>query len=191
MNSKSTEAEREAARLAYRESRDDVRLDEQSGVGCAVTLGIMGMIPVVPLLFSIGHASIRSLRSSLDYTGFRPFFKSLWWWLRYGPGTVHDGFAWIFGLGFCALVWQWLGYRHKWPCVLSGKRLWAVSSIYFLVMLGMAVHLACRAPKGDDARTVMAFVFAAIPIPFLCLTVPLWHLTSQRKDEPTEAGSQI
>jgi hypothetical protein len=184
MNSKPTKAEREAARrAAYRQSRHDIRYDEQYGVGCLVTLGLMGLVPLVPVMTVIGYKNFRSLRDAIDWTDIATFFKSLWEWLRSGHGSINDGFVWVFGGLFCVLVWQWMAYMSGWPRLISGKRLWAVSSAYFFLMFGFSVYFGFR-----TVDTVGGGIFTVVvSIVFLTITLPLWLLTAPQNHDRTDA----
>lgn len=187
MNGKTTESEREeAARRAYRDSRHNIRADVRSGAGCMMILGLVGLVFVLPTLVMVGASNLRSARAAIATASFRVFFESLWGWLRHGSGTLAGGFVCLFSLAYCFFVWQWLGHRSRWPWVLPAPQLWAASSIYFLFMFGSAICLGWRVAKDDNFGMVIAFAFGMMSIPFLCLTIPLWHLATRHQDESGE-----
>ena len=177
------------ARLERAGSPREVRRDRQFGVGCLVALGIFGLLPLLPLMFVVARSSIQGALDSIVWTNLLTICRSLWEWLRHGSGDIYTAFAWVFGLGYCVLVWQWIAYRIGWRTFLPDKRLWAASSIYFFVVLGSLGYLGFDAAGEARDRTEVAVTLSIIPIVFLTLTLPLWHLSIRRQDEPTDADT--
>lgn len=142
---------------------------ELANVGCLVVLGVTSSVLVLPVTLIVGFENITRAVSSIDWTSFSTFRRSLWNWARYG-GSSAQSFIWVFGFCYGVLVWQWLAQMYGWPRFLSGKRLWAASSIYFLVLEGAFTHFALQQRRVGPEDWALIL----IPVVFLMLTLPLW-----------------
>lgn len=156
--------------------RPAFRHNQPYSVGCLIVLGTTGAFFVIPVMFSMGAENIVAAFNSIDWTSFSAFRRSLWQWLRYGTSVIQAGF-WVFGLCYCVLVWQWLAELCGWRRFLSGKYLWAVSSLYFFVVEALVIYLAIN----FGSMSTLQKVAISIPVVFLMLTLSLcWTKT---KDE--------
>jgi hypothetical protein len=157
--------------------------NEVDGAGCLVGLGWLGLIVALPLVVWFAWMNASSLFFELDWSGPAAFFRSLrvWWMVRPDHSRVLN-YIWVFSLGYCILCWQWMAFLFKRRTWVSSRWLWAVSSVYFALVI-LAIGWGFFSASDSPAVALVATLWiGAIPGFFLLTTLRLWHWSRQ----PTE-----
>jgi hypothetical protein len=116
---------------------------------------------------------------TIQFTSFSAFLKSWWALLRPKSHETHiEPIFMTIVAGYFVMMWQWVAYVAGWPTLFATRRLWAVSSAYFI---GVALALLYLGYQQQLTRLedflVWAVVACLVPCVFLGITVPLWLST--------------
>lgn len=162
--------------------------DEMYGAGCLVTLGLIGLLPLLLIMWVITAESLQSAWNAFVWTGPAEFLQSVWRWMRRGsPDTRIVSVFSIFAFGYCALLWQWIVFVVGGRTLLSPSRLWAVSSVYFMAMIAGILRAIYSGPTtSEQSQDGLALACCVIPSVFLAVTLPLWLLKPRLFHESTK-----
>jgi hypothetical protein len=168
--------------------------ERRVGAGCLVWLGTLVLWPALIVTWGFAGDSMGELQSalrSLQWTTLAAFWKSWLALFRPAPGSSHvDSLFLVMIVTYFAMMWQWVAHLSGWRTWFPARRLWAVSSGYFVVV-GLASMNLCRPLlRGSMDAEGTAFLIAAalwiviawmVPAVFLAITVPLWLSTPAPK----------
>jgi hypothetical protein len=181
----------------------DEERSRKDGAGCLVLLGFIGLLPVLLLVWIYGAETLREARSvfgTIQLSGVTSIWSGLVQLIRYGSrGEGWSRLPLVFAVAYVVLLWQWTTLLCGWRTVVSERRLWAVSSGYFVSVILLAGYICYKASEttgssiedspGSNRWTwlVATILVSLIPTCFLSITVPLWMMTppaQSRRERP-------
>jgi hypothetical protein len=150
--------------------------DEEFGGGCCLlSLSALGLLLVLPFMIGMAWRNSQSLVNSVDTTDVQAFLRSIWDWLRTGPRADKSlKVFWLFSVGYCFLFTQWLAFVWQWRTVVSSRRLWIISSVYFGAMIVSLSWLCWEEVGSWEAWLTATVLLSIIPGFLLFITLRLW-----------------
>ena len=170
--------------------------NEADAVGCLIILGALVLFPafiygwgsflvflqkLVPASRSIAWSDIPIIKREL-----------LQWLLGRSEGGGTPRLVALFAAGLVFLLWQWVAVLVNWRPRLPAKRIWMISSWYFVAAI---IAFAAATWDTGDSRSTNSFgawlmitlLFSVVPGAFLAVTLPLWLLRRRRHPPPTDS----
>lgn len=177
--------------------------DRKAGAGCLVAAGLLGLLPALFFGCWFGlsvWSSGRLALNSIQWSSLAAFGNSWWLLIRYGSDSENpSGLFLLIITGYLALLWQWVAFVSGLRTLFSERRLWAVTSGYFLGVMVFVAYASYQEFKRLEAHDVEfdhseALTWTAcaclIPAAFLSITFPLWLSTPKPRREPTDTRSK-
>ena len=177
--------------------------DRKAGAGCLVAAGLLGFLPALLLGWWFGltvWSNGRSALNAIQWSSVAAFVNSWWLLIRYGSDSENLSALFLLIIaGYLALLWQWIAFVSGLRTIFSERRLWAVSSGYFLGVMLFVAYAGYQEFKRLETNNVRYDKGAAltwgglvclIPVAFLSITFPLWLSTPKPRSEPTDTRSR-
>ena len=179
--------------------------DSRDGAGCLVILGLLGLLPLLLIGWWFGleiRSNVQSAFNSIQWGSFTSFWKSWQYLIRNGSGSGNFAPLTFLIIGvYIGLLWQWIAYVLGWRTVFAPRRLWALSSWYFVAVI-LVLSLLSYQMEGSKSATsdnsvynrwswlFLAMCFSIIPATFLSITLPLWLSTPRTRREPSDTRAR-
>ena len=171
----------------------DAERTYRNAVGYLVILGFFGVLPVFFIGWFFGLEMISDMHSligSIRWSGPASIWQVFLQMIRYGSrGEAWSRLLLFFAAVYLVLLWQWVIAWCGWRTLVSERRLWAVSSGYFLAAI-LFFAGACYQAFGQNGAHVedsaeanrwswllATIALSTFPTAYLCVTVPLWVMT--------------
>jgi len=168
--------------------------DRRAGTGCLVSAGFLLLLVVTPVLILVFRYRVQSAWHALDWSSLRSFVTSVVGLFARSEGSWIEGAFAVLFFAFLFLLWQWVVFLWRRPLLVSPRRLWALSSGYFIVFIVLCLYAGfvewprLRGAQSDydlaDA-IVFGFILCMISACFLSITLQLW-LSTPPSEKPSE-----
>lgn len=147
---------------------------ETGGARVLVVMGSVGFLPVAMVMWIVGQANLQSAWHSIQWTSVSAFLQSAERWMRSGllPGGV-TAIIWIFSIGYCVLLWQWIAVAFDERKRQLSPYLWAFSTAYFVAVILVIAIVSYDAAGSAGEWLKWVSTLSSIPTAFLTITVPL------------------
>jgi len=166
------------------------------GAGCVVSLGVLGLLPALTVgIFCGGLVWIRgvSVAQSIRWTSVGAFFASGLAILTPSHDENSAATVYLFiVLSYAVMFWQWIAAFTGWWTFLAPRRLWAVSSGYFIMAPALILYenyAFLSDPESAREKWTLVGMVLFLPVMFLMLTIPLW-LRTPRPERCTAISAQ-
>jgi len=162
---------------------------ERAGAGCLLGLGILMLIPVIPILCWSAWDTFESafnVTHSSDWA-----YRWAAWAGRIGSLNVSGIAVLLFLLGYCVLLWQWAAFEFGWKVLIEPRRLWAVSSAYFAAAIVLVVLITCSIAETFAGALSGSVWFSMVPAFFLLMTLRLWALRKRAMLSPRDRAQKL
>jgi hypothetical protein len=161
--------------------------DRGTGAGCLLVLGALFLLPSLMIGLWIAGESLRELQaifSAFQWNSWSAFWANVLALFRpRGGPQLIPSLLFVMLLGYFVMMWQWMAHVCKWRLVLPPRRLWMMSSVYFITLALVLMHVTypgfSSEWKQDGTKLlqgVISWVVISwlVPGTFLAITIPLW-----------------
>lgn len=159
--------------------------------------GLLAFVPALAVAVWIIRYNINAGLRSLQFSNLSAFWSSiLSLYRRHSDFAIFEALTVLIIVIYFVMLWQWISVFLGLRTLVSERRVWALSSAYFVTMTIIFVSLSCIACQRANENNVLGralmwtVLICLIPASFISITVPLWLSTPKSLDALAEFNTR-